>query len=154
MVLLDADAFLTHLTRILEKSRGSGTVQITMKRCALLPCCRCPRIATAARSPFGRCFCPSGCIGILRHSPACGRGADAGKEVKLAAKKEGGDQLYPDDCKCLIRAIGNKKKISALISAKDYSKFMQSYGNILKISLDSLKKREKKKPEKKKTAAS
>ena len=34
MVLLDSDAFLTHLTRILEKSRGTGTVQITMKRCA------------------------------------------------------------------------------------------------------------------------
>ena len=34
MVLLDSDAFLTHFSRILEKSRGTGTVQITMKRCA------------------------------------------------------------------------------------------------------------------------
>ncbi len=41
MVLLDSDAFLTHFSRILEKSRGTGTVQITMKRCtsaALLKC--------------------------------------------------------------------------------------------------------------------
>lgn len=73
---------------------------------------------------------------------ACGR-ADAGKEAKA-----GGD-VDPADCKCLIRAIGNKKKISAMIPAKDHAKFMQSYGNILKISLDSLKKREKKKQEKK-----
>ena len=36
-----------------------------------------------------------------------------------------------------------------MIPAKDHAKFMQSYGNILKISLDSLKKREKKKQEKK-----
>ena len=100
MVLLDSDAFLTHFSRILEKSRGTGTVQITMKRYA-------------------------------------------GKEAKA-----GGD-VDPADCKCLIRAIGNKKKISAMIPAKDHAKFMQSYGNILKISLDSLKKREKKKQEKK-----
>ena len=70
---------------------------------------------------------------------------DAGKE----AKKGGPVDLA--DCKCLIRAIGNKKKISAMIAAKDHAKFLQSYGNILKISLDSLKKHEKKKTEKKKT---
>ena len=64
--------------------------------------------------------------------------ADAGKEAKK------GGEVDPAECKCLIRAIGNKKKISAMISAKDHVKFMQSYGNILKISLDSLKKREKK----------
>ena len=71
--------------------------------------------------------------------------AEAGK----AGKK--GLPVDPADCKCLIRAIGNKKKISAMISAKDHQKFMQSYGNIMKISLDSLKKKEKKKaaPEKK-----
>ena len=39
-----------------------------------------------------------------------------------------------------------------MIPAKDHLKFMQSYGNILKISLDSLKKREKKKQEKKKAS--
>ena len=49
--------------------------------------------------------------------------------------------------KCLVRAAANdmKSKISTQIAAKDHVKFMQSYGNILKISLDSLKKREKKK---------
>ena len=49
---------------------------------------------------------------------------------------------------CLVRAQGAKHKISALITAKNYTRFMQSYGNILKVSLDSLKKREKKRLDK------
>lgn len=120
MTLMDNDAFLTNLTRILEKSRAKGSVQITMKRCAhtrfhALLCCN-PKLSHDA----------------MRH-------ADAGKAGK------NNNEVDPADCKCLIRAIGNKKKISAMVSAKDYQKFMQSYGNILKISLDSLKKKEKRK---------
>ena len=53
--------------------------------------------------------------------------------------------VNPSDYRCLVRAVGAKQKISAMISAKDYRRFMQSYGNILKVSLDSLKKKEKKK---------
>ena len=53
--------------------------------------------------------------------------------------------VEPSDFRCLVRAVGAKQKISAMISAKDYRRFMQSYGNILKVSLDSLKKKEKKK---------
>lgn len=34
MTVLDADAFLTQLTRILESSKTAGTVYVTMKRCA------------------------------------------------------------------------------------------------------------------------
>lgn len=49
---------------------------------------------------------------------------------------------------CLVRAVGGKQKISCMITAKEHRRFMQSYGNILKVSLDSLKKREKKRPEK------
>ena len=137
MVLLDSDAFLTHFSRILEKSRGTGTVQITMKRCtsaALLKCSAFFAYPFSCRTRGPPHFRAELC--------ACGR-ADAGKEAKA-----GGD-VDPADCRCLIRAIGNKKKISAMIPAKDHAKFMQSYGNILKISLDSLKKREKKKQEKK-----
>ena len=52
------------------------------------------------------------------------------------------------DSRCLIRATGGKQRISAMVSVKEYRRFMQSYGNILKVSLDSLKKREKKKAEK------
>ena len=50
---------------------------------------------------------------------------------------------------CLVRAVGAHQKISCMITAKEHRRFMQSYGNILKVSLDSLKKREKKKAEKK-----
>ena len=53
----------------------------------------------------------------------------------------------PADYRCLVRAVGAKQKISAMISAKDLKRFMQSYGNILKVSLDSLKRKEKKKPD-------
>ena len=49
------------------------------------------------------------------------------------------------DSRCLIRATNGKQKISAMVSTKEYKRFMQSYGNILKVSLDSLKKKEKKK---------
>ena len=55
--------------------------------------------------------------------------------------------VNPSDYRCLVRAVGAKQKISAMISAKDYRRFMQSYGNILKVSLDSLKKKEKKRPD-------
>ena len=50
---------------------------------------------------------------------------------------------------CLVRAVGAHQKISCMITAKELGRFTQSYGNILKVSLDSLKKREKKKDPKK-----
>jgi signal recognition particle subunit SRP14 len=50
---------------------------------------------------------------------------------------------------CLVRAVCGTKKLSCMITAKEHRRFMQSYGNILKVSLDSLKKREKKKGDKK-----
>ena len=78
-----------------------------------------------------------------------------GPEVmKRYAGKEGKnvDAVDPADCRCLVRAVGSKQKISCMLAAKDYRRFMKAYGNILKISLDALKKREKKKIEKKKGA--
>ena len=74
--------------------------------------------------------------------------------LKRYAGKEGKnvDAVDPADCRCLVRAVGSKQKISCMLAAKDYRRFMKSYGNILKISLDALKKREKKKIEKKKGA--
>ena len=74
--------------------------------------------------------------------------------LKRYAGKEGKnvDAVDPADCRCLVRAVGSKQKISCMLAAKDYRRFMKAYGNILKISLDALKKREKKKIEKKKGA--
>ena len=47
MVLLDQDSFLTQLTKILEKSRETGTIYVTFKRCASYP----QPQPTAPRSP-------------------------------------------------------------------------------------------------------
>eukprot|EP00316_Scyphosphaera_apsteinii_P010862 CAMPEP_0119316622 /NCGR_PEP_ID=MMETSP1333-20130426/40211_1 /TAXON_ID=418940 /ORGANISM="Scyphosphaera apsteinii, Strain RCC1455" /LENGTH=74 /DNA_ID=CAMNT_0007322311 /DNA_START=111 /DNA_END=335 /DNA_ORIENTATION=- len=70
----------------------------------------------------------------------------AGKDGKM------GIPVDPADCRCLVRAVGGKQKISTMIAAKDHRRFMKSYGNILKVSLDSLKKKERKRNEKKKSA--
>uniref|UniRef100_A0A7S0Q5G9 Signal recognition particle 14 kDa protein n=1 Tax=Coccolithus braarudii TaxID=221442 RepID=A0A7S0Q5G9_9EUKA len=103
MVLLDADAFLTQLTRILENTREKGTMYVTMKRYA-------------------------------------GLDGKKGKPIEAA------------DCRCLVRAVGGKQKNSTMVAAKDHRRFMKSYGNILKVSLDSLKRKERRRAEKKKVA--
>ena len=59
--------------------------------------------------------------------------------------KVGSAEAAAGEPNCLVRAVGAKLKVSTLVTAKNYTRFMQSYGNILKVSLDSLKKREKKK---------
>jgi len=89
-MLLEPDAFLTQLTRILERSKSCGTIYVTMKRYVV----------------------------------------------------EGPNESDHEP-RCLVRATGAKLKISAMIASRDYRRFMQSYGNILKVSLDSLKRKEK-----------
>lgn len=49
---------------------------------------------------------------------------------------------------CLIRACNGKKKLSTVVAAKDISKFHIAYTNVLKISIDGLKKHGKKKSSK------
>lgn len=101
MTLLDQDSFLTQLTKMLQKSRASGTIYVTFKRCI-------PGAKTADKAT------PEGLANVG----------------------------------CLVRACGAHQKISCMITAKEHRRFMQSYGNILKVSLDSLKKREKKRTDK------
>mmetsp|Transcript_14107 Transcript_14107/g.16061 ORF Transcript_14107/g.16061 Transcript_14107/m.16061 type:complete len:112 (+) Transcript_14107:222-557(+) len=61
------------------------------------------------------------------------------KDEKLAI----GDDQSPY---CLVRAVGrNKKKISTVVPAKDQKRFHGMFSNIIKVHMDSLKKREKKK---------
>eukprot|EP00164_Ancoracysta_twista_P002733 GFYU01003635.1.p3 GENE.GFYU01003635.1~~GFYU01003635.1.p3 ORF type:complete len:110 (+),score=42.49 GFYU01003635.1:141-470(+) len=46
--------------------------------------------------------------------------------------------------RCLIRASdGNKTKLSTLVTAKELVRFQISYGNILKVHIENLKKKEK-----------
>ena len=132
MTLLDQDAFLTQFTRIIEKSRGAGTIYCTFKRCKLRAPASVPKNTVHAKKEkvVSLTVCAAAllfCAGI----PGVKVGAHGGAD--------------PADYRCLVRAVGAKQKISAMISAKDYRRFMQSYGNILKVSLDSLKKKDKKK---------
>ena len=76
----------------------------------------------------------------------CRECVDAGKEGKK------GVAVDPAEWRCLVRAVGPKQKFSTMIAAKDHRRFMKSYGNILKVSLDALKKKERKRPEKKKAS--
>ena len=111
MVQLDPDAFLTQLTRILERSRGQGTLYVTFKRCAQNLSHHNPslRSSLGARSP------PAGAC-AMQLTSYCTRTlpADAGKEGKRV------NEVDPAECRCLVRAVGAKQKISAMISAKDH----------------------------------
>ena len=242
MVLLDADAFLTQLTRILEKSRDSGTIYVTMKRCArrdsIHPTMSPPitpnphtshthtnsthtRVATrhlnrrpgqtdalrALRqqgthtpkrpsspavslfpsfdhSPSSKpslcvsdshqvcypwlifclsllilCLClasvrrweggqePRRCQSVRVPLP---RPCDRRQEEDLGDGGRKGAFLSPTHfpiCHAPFFPIYHRHSL-----AKDHRRFMKSYGNILKISLDSLKKKERKRAEKKKAA--
>ncbi|CAL8460539.1 g68 [Coccomyxa elongata] len=46
---------------------------------------------------------------------------------------------------CLVRATDGKRKISTTLNTKEYVRFQESYGTILKAHMDALKKREKSK---------
>ena len=76
--------------------------------------------------------------------------------MKRYAGTEGkkGLPVEPADCRCLVRATNGKQKISTMLAAKDHRRFAQSYGNIMKVSLDALKKKERKRDKKKSSAAS
>ncbi|GBB86214.1 hypothetical protein RclHR1_12650007 [Rhizophagus clarus] len=46
---------------------------------------------------------------------------------------------------CLVRAVYGNSKISTLVSPSDTDKFITGYSNILKVHMDSMKKKERKK---------
>ena len=50
---------------------------------------------------------------------------------------------------CLVRAVDTKKrKISTVVNTKDYDRFQRMFGNIIKVNMDDLKKRVKRKKQK------
>ncbi|CAG8539634.1 signal recognition particle, SRP9/SRP14 subunit [Gigaspora rosea] len=74
------------------------------------------------------------------------RNAEVAKELKnKELEKKGDDKEYP----MVIRATCGKNKIQTVVNPSDSDKFYTAYSNILKVHMDSMKKREKK--EKKKT---
>ncbi|EXX63260.1 uncharacterized protein OCT59_013417 [Rhizophagus irregularis] len=56
-------------------------------------------------------------------------------------QKEVDDKEYS----CLVRAVYGNFKISTLVSPSDTDKFITGYSNILKVHMDSMKKKERKK---------
>ncbi|RUS33248.1 signal recognition particle 14-like protein [Jimgerdemannia flammicorona] len=66
---------------------------------------------------------------------------DANKDVPMAdAKDDDDDREHP----CLVRAVYKKTKISALVHASNTDRFQFNYGNIVKVHMDSLKKKDRK----------
>jgi signal recognition particle subunit SRP14 len=55
------------------------------------------------------------------------------------------DYKPPSEKLCLFRAKCGPKKISTAVQAKEVNKFQAAYAQILRSSMDNLKKREKKK---------
>ncbi|RUP21986.1 hypothetical protein BC936DRAFT_139138, partial [Jimgerdemannia flammicorona] len=66
---------------------------------------------------------------------------DANKDVPMAdAKDDDDDREHP----CLVRAVYKKTKISTLVHASNTDRFQFNYGNIVKVHMDSLKKKDRK----------
>uniref|UniRef100_A0A915Q3W1 Signal recognition particle 14 kDa protein n=1 Tax=Setaria digitata TaxID=48799 RepID=A0A915Q3W1_9BILA len=64
--------------------------------------------------------------------------------TKPYPKNEAQQSLKGEDL-CLFRAkLGDKKKISTVVHAKEVNKFQLAYAGILKANMDNLKKRERK----------
>jgi len=49
----------------------------------------------------------------------------------------------PEEHLCLLRASNGKKKISTIVSTREVKRFQMAYANLLKASMDGLKKRDK-----------
>jgi len=64
-------------------------------------------------------------------------------------KPRDGSVAEVSEYKCLVRARLASKKISTVINHKDVTKFQMAYGNLLKGSMDGLKKKDKKSARKK-----
>ncbi|KAJ3034868.1 hypothetical protein HDV00_004556 [Rhizophlyctis rosea] len=74
--------------------------------------------------------------------------------VKKKEAKETPEVLTSPDTEfpCLVRAVcgkGGKKKISTLVHPNDTDRFQEAYTNIIRLHMDSLKKKERTKKVKK-----
>ncbi|CAG8448090.1 7470_t:CDS:2 [Scutellospora calospora] len=76
--------------------------------------------------------------------PKGSRNAESAKELKnKILEKKVDDKEYP----LVIRATCGKNKIKTVVNPSDSDKFYTAYSNILKVHMDSMKKKEKKKGE-------
>ncbi|KAG0043981.1 RNA-binding signal recognition particle subunit srp14 [Gryganskiella cystojenkinii] len=80
------------------------------------------------------------------------------RAAEEAAEKASGDAIMSTDPQdkeypTLVRlSSGSKTKVSTLVQPQDLERFMVQYTNIIKINMDALKKKERKKATKAKKA--
>ncbi|KAJ3111248.1 RNA-binding signal recognition particle subunit srp14 [Phlyctochytrium bullatum] len=119
-----AAAFLLKLGEQFEGSKAKGTVLITYKRYAYVPRKQLKAIRLAAKSA-GDAMDVDGAPAVA--APKLPTGDD--------------DQEYG----CLVRSVCGKSKISTLVEPKDTEKFQEACGNIMRLHMDRLKKKDKSK---------
>ncbi|CAB4401660.1 signal recognition particle, SRP9/SRP14 subunit [Rhizophagus irregularis] len=120
MTFLDNDLFLTQLVKLFEKTKPTSKkkVYLTMKRYTW------ESLKTKKE----------------RKETEKSNASDK-QSVKEELQKEVDDKEYS----CLVRAVYGNFKISTLVSPSDTDKFITGYSNILKVHMDSMKKKERKK---------
>ncbi|RUS19285.1 signal recognition particle, SRP9/SRP14 subunit [Endogone sp. FLAS-F59071] len=65
---------------------------------------------------------------------------NADKDTPMPDASTDDDSEHP----CLVRAVVKNTKISTLVQASDADRFQFAYGNIIKVHMDSLKKKDRK----------
>ncbi|CAG7722953.1 unnamed protein product [Allacma fusca] len=118
MVFLENDTFLLELTRLFQKSKGTGTgqVSIVMKKYN----------------------------GQDRPTPSLKPKKIKDKKGKVKETIVPKPKVHPvEQHSCLMRAKLHNRKISTVVNSKDVNRFQLAYCNLLKGNMDNLKKLKK-----------
>lgn len=118
-MLIDCDQFLSELSKLFQQQRlkSSGSLCLTMKRYD------------------GRTKPKSKPTKKQRLEEKSG----AGRLPNSLSTTSNENIEY----KCLVRANFGSKKLSTVVSAKDMNRFQLGYANLLKLNMDTLKKKAK-----------
>lgn len=156
MVRLDPDPFLDQLAQMIVRNKEAGSVVVTMKRSASR---RKNGVRTRRKGRTRRERADAKERHGGRH-----RSSRTNHEEDQARRHRGEEtrrgivggvgrmgvrltrsSCNTQECKCLIRASDGKKKISAMVTAKEYARFQTFYSNIVKAHMDGLREKSKKK---------
>ncbi|CAF1221115.1 unnamed protein product [Adineta steineri] len=120
-MILENDNFLMELTKLFQQQRvkNSGSLCLTMKRYDGRTKPQ-PQLTKKQRLEQKQASTPT--IKNPPHSPTTHETAEY---------------------RCLVRAVFGSKKLSTIVSAKDINRFQLAYSNLLKLNMDTLKKKAK-----------
>ncbi|KAF7722039.1 RNA-binding signal recognition particle subunit srp14 [Apophysomyces ossiformis] len=133
MKALDPLTFTVQLGQFYEKSKESGTVAVTMKRSKASSDSNLKlklNVVTSRRL-----------VRASKTKQTLPKGSEEAMKSGIATE----DVRYP----CLVRAVYKNQKISTMVAPDDFNKFQNAYGTIIKAYMDSLKKKERTKKNKK-----